>query len=135
YQGVTVDYATADGTATTADNDYLAASGTVTLAPGQTSQTVTISVVGDKRVEADETFFVNLTGATNAILPPGTKGTGTVLNDDHAPVAVPDSYSTPEDTTLTVPAPGVLANDADADGDALTALLVSGPSHGTLTWD
>src|SRR5207253_6725931 len=83
--------------------------------------------------EVDETYFVNLTGATNATLPPGTKGTGTILNDDNAPVAVPDSYSTNEDTTLTVPPPGVLANDTDADGDTLTAVLVTGPIHGTLT--
>src|SRR5439155_2273902 len=53
------------------------------------------------------------------------------VND--APVAVPDSYTTPEDTALTVSAPGVLGNDTDVEGDALTAVLVSGPSHGTLT--
>lgn len=50
-----------------------------------------------------------------------------------APVAVNDSYGTNEDTALSVPAPGVLGNDTDADGNPLTALLVSGPSHGTLT--
>src|SRR2546425_2590286 len=44
-----------------------------------------------------------------------------------------DSYSTPEDTTLTVAAPGVLANDTDVDGDPLTAILVNGPAHGTLS--
>jgi len=49
--------------------------------------------------------------------------------NNHPPVAVADSYSTDEDTPLTVPAPGVLANDTDADGDPLTAVLVSGPSH------
>ena len=43
------------------------------------------------------------------------------------PVAANDSYSTNEDTTLTVTAPGVLANDTDADGDPLTAVQVSGP--------
>jgi VCBS repeat-containing protein len=54
------------------------------------------------------------------------------VNDD--PVAVDDAYSTDEDTTLTVDAAaGVLANDTDADGDALTAALVSGPANGTLT--
>ena len=42
-------------------------------------------------------------------------------------------YTTAEDTALTVPAPGVLANDTDADGNALTAALVTGPAHGTLT--
>ena len=44
-----------------------------------------------------------------------------------------DSYSTAEDTALTVAAPGVLANDTDVDGDSLTAVKVSDPAHGTLT--
>ena len=50
-----------------------------------------------------------------------------------APVATADSYSTPRNTTLTVAAPGVLANDTDADGDPLTAIKVSDPAHGTVT--
>jgi VCBS repeat-containing protein len=53
------------------------------------------------------------------------------VND--APTARADSYSTDEDTALTVGAPGVLGNDTDVDGDALSARLVSGPAHGTLT--
>jgi VCBS repeat-containing protein len=57
--------------------------------------------------------------------------TVTPVND--APVARDDSYTTAEDTTLTIAAPGVLANDTDVDGDALTALIVSTPTHGTLT--
>src|SRR5437762_8413413 len=58
--------------------------------------------------------------------------TVTPVND--APVAAnDDSYTTPEDTQLTVSAPGVLANDSDVDGDALSAVLVSNPTHGTLT--
>src|SRR6184192_3088189 len=57
----------------------------------------------------------------------------TVTPVNNAPVAVNDSYTTPEDTQLTVSAPGVLANDSDVDGDALSAVLVSSPSHGTLT--
>jgi VCBS repeat-containing protein len=59
--------------------------------------------------------------------------TVTAVND--APVGVNNSYSTPEERTLTVSAPGLLGNDTDVDGDALTALLVTGPSHGTLTWN
>ena len=57
----------------------------------------------------------------------------TAVND--APVAVNDSYSTNEDTTLNIPAAGVLANDSDVDTAAasLSAVLVSGPAHGTLT--
>src|SRR5439155_325434 len=55
----------------------------------------------------------------------------TAVND--APVAAGDSYSTNEDTALTVAAPGVLGNDTDIDSATLTAVLVSGPAHGTLT--
>src|SRR5205823_1785254 len=55
----------------------------------------------------------------------------TAVND--APVAVNDSYTTAEDITLDVAAAGVLANDSDVDGDSLSALLVSQPTHGTLT--
>jgi hypothetical protein len=56
----------------------------------------------------------------------------TVRPVNDAPVAPDDAYSTDEDTPVTVPAPGVLGNDSDAEGDALTAALVSGPSNGTL---
>jgi VCBS repeat-containing protein len=55
----------------------------------------------------------------------------TVTNQ--APTAASDAYSTAEDTTLTVAARGVLGNDSDPDGNTLSALLESGPSHGTLT--
>ena len=57
----------------------------------------------------------------------------TVTSVNDAPVAAGDSYATPEDTALIVPAAGVLANDSDVDGDPLAAALVSGPSHGSLT--
>jgi hypothetical protein len=49
------------------------------------------------------------------------------------PVAQADSYNTPHAATLTVAAPGVLANDTDPLNSPLTAVLVSGPSNGTLT--
>lgn len=55
------------------------------------------------------------------------------IND--RPVAQPDNFSTPEDTPLTVAAPGILSNDTDADGDTMTAVLVSNPSHGILNLD
>jgi len=55
------------------------------------------------------------------------------IDYDGPPTATDDTYSTPEDQTLTVAAPGVLSNDTDPDGDALTASLVSGPSSGSLT--
>jgi len=49
------------------------------------------------------------------------------------PNAVDDAYSVAEDNTLTVTAPGVLGNDTDADGNSLSAVLVTGASHGALT--
>jgi len=55
----------------------------------------------------------------------------TPVND--TPVAVNDSYTTDEDTTLNVPLPGVLDNDTDIDGDSLSAVMVLGPAHGNLT--
>ncbi|MBW4522702.1 MAG: tandem-95 repeat protein, partial [Scytolyngbya sp. HA4215-MV1] len=53
------------------------------------------------------------------------------VND--APVALSDTYSTDEDTPLTIPVSGVLSNDIDVDGNPLTANLVNGPSNGSLT--
>jgi hypothetical protein len=78
---ITINYATANGTATTADHDYAAQSGTLTFAPGETTKTITIYVYGDTKKEADETFAVNLSSATNATILDGT-GIGTILNDD-----------------------------------------------------
>jgi VCBS repeat-containing protein len=48
-------------------------------------------------------------------------------------VTANDAYATDEDTSLNISAPGVLTNDADVDGNPLTAALVTGPAHGTLT--
>jgi VCBS repeat-containing protein len=56
----------------------------------------------------------------------------TVVATNAAPVAVNDSYSTNEDTPLTIAAPGLVGNDSDPDGDALNATLVAGASHGTV---
>jgi VCBS repeat-containing protein len=53
------------------------------------------------------------------------------IND--APVATNDSYSTAEDTALTVAAPAMLANDSDVDGNALSAVKVNNPTHGSVT--
>ncbi len=80
---VTVNYATADGTATS-PSDYIAALGTLTFTPGQTSQTISIAVKGDAQNEADDTFFINLSGAANALLD-DAQGLGTITSDDPLP--------------------------------------------------
>lgn len=82
---VAVNYATADGTATQ-PVDYTATSGTLTFSPGQTALTITVLVNGDTQPEAHETFFVNLSGATNATIA-DNQGVGTITNDD-VPVSV-----------------------------------------------
>jgi hypothetical protein len=61
-----------------------------------------------------------------------TASWGTPPTGNYPPVAVDDSYSTDQDTTLNIAAPGVLGNDSDADGDPMTAVLVDGVSNGTL---
>ncbi|MCW5958514.1 MAG: Ig-like domain repeat protein [Pyrinomonadaceae bacterium] len=88
--GATVTYATADGTATVAGNDYTAIAPTVlNFGPADTQKTVTVLVTGDTNVELDETFFVNLTGATNATIS-DNQGQGTILNDDTPAISIND---------------------------------------------
>jgi len=83
---VTVNYTTANGTAT-AGSDFTAASGTLTFVAGETSKTVTVAVRGDTAVEANETFRVLLSQVTNAVLI-DAEATGTITNDDaQAPVS------------------------------------------------
>jgi hypothetical protein len=88
-QAVTVQVSTADGTATLADMDYQQFSQQITIQPGATSSMATVNVVGDDRVEPDETFSVNLTSPTGAAL--GTAvGTGTIRNDDEEEASTSD---------------------------------------------
>ena len=80
---VTVNFATANGVkyGATAPSDYLATSGTLTFNPGETSKTIEVTVNGDTLQEANETFNVNLSGASGASISDGS-GLGTILNDD-----------------------------------------------------
>lgn len=77
-----VSWATANGTAT-AGSDYVAASGVVNFATGESTKTVTVQVNGDTAVEAAETFYVNLTNPSGATLG-DAQGVGTINNDDSA---------------------------------------------------
>jgi hypothetical protein len=77
-----VNFATSDGTATVADKDYNAQTGTLHFAAGQNSQTITVAVNGDTKVEGNETYNVNLSGATNGATITNAHGVGTIVDDD-----------------------------------------------------
>ena len=141
-QSVTVNYATSDGTAL-AGSDYTAGSGTLTFAPGVTSQSVTVAVSGDATSEPNETFVVTLSSATQATLADATAN-GTINDDDGAPTlsiagdseaegnsgttnfAFPVTLSAPSGQTVTV-------NYATANGSALAGSDY-GATSGTLTF-
>ena len=79
-RAVTINYATADGTAT-AGSDYTPASGTLTFAPGETAKAVVVQVSGDTGNEPDETFFLNLTAGSNAAVG-DAQAVAAIVNDD-----------------------------------------------------
>jgi chitinase len=79
-QQVTVNFATANGTAT-AGSDYTARTGTLTFAPGTTTQTVQVTITGDFSDEPSETFFLNLNGATVVTIA-DNQGLGTIVDND-----------------------------------------------------
>ncbi|MEX2188054.1 MAG: Calx-beta domain-containing protein [Pirellulales bacterium] len=92
---VSVTVNTANATATTTDNDYTAVTNqTLTFTPGGAlTQTITVPVIGDTRVEANETFNVNLSNLTasgrNVTISDGT-GVGTITNNDSATISIAD---------------------------------------------
>jgi hypothetical protein len=83
---VTVDYATADGTAEQG-TDYIAASGTISFLPGTTNQPVTVQIVGDTNDESEETLFVNLSNPVNATLGE-SQGICRIIDDDGPSISI-----------------------------------------------
>ena len=139
---VTVDYATAPGSASS-PSDYAANSGTLTFAPGETTKTVPVLVNGDLSFEGDETFYVNLTNAPDATLV-DPQGIGTIIDDDSQPtlsindVTVTEGNSGSVNATFTVtlsPASGqiVTVDYATSDGTA-TAPADYIAANGTLVF-
>ncbi|MFG1294500.1 cellulase family glycosylhydrolase [Xanthobacter variabilis] len=109
---ISVHFATTDGSAT-AGSDYIAQSGSLTFAAGETTKTIRVAVNGDSVVEGHETLSVTLSAPTGATLADAT-ATGTILNDDAAPPAVLPTVSV-SGTTVVEGNPGTGSGDA-ADG-------------------
>src|SRR5262249_44244925 len=96
-QTIAVAYATGDGTAI-AGADYTATTGSLTFAPGQTSKTISVPVLGDILNEANETFTANLSGAVLATIL-DAQGIGTILDDDAPPTLAINDVSVTEGNT------------------------------------
>ncbi len=121
------------GNDTDGDGDPL----TAVLVDGPAHGTLTLNADGSFAYTPNALFsgadsFTYRAQATCGSSDPATVSI-TVTHVNHAPVASDDSYNMAQDTQLTVSASGVLANDTDVDGDALTAILIDGPSHGVVT--
>ena len=153
---MTVDYATIDGTAT-AGSDYVSTSGTLTFAPGDSIQSVTVPLTGDSIDEADETFVLELTSPAGAVIADG-QGIATLTDDDTLPLlAISPSITAPTEgaagaattVTLTISRAdasgrdisvavagvnGTATNGADFDASPATVSIPAGPGPASVTY-
>jgi chitinase len=123
-QPITVDYHTVAGTATTAD--FTPSSGTLTFAPGQQSQTISVPITTDPTNNSNEQFNVVLTNAQGATLATAT-GTATIL-DNAAPSPSPAPTPGPVPTPTPTPAP-----TADMQGQFSATNTWNGGFQGNIT--
>ncbi len=150
---ITINYSTVNGSAI-APGDYTAEVNVdLTIAPGSTSGTISIPVIGDTLPEPNETFTVNLNSGTNVTIAGDTQGQATITDDDSAPtVTIGDPATVTEDNvnvsfpvTLSAPAPapvtitwtttdGSAVAPGDYDAASGPALVIgTGSSSGTIT--
>ncbi|MEM9773585.1 MAG: Calx-beta domain-containing protein [Chloroflexota bacterium] len=124
--GFTINYATADGTAT-AGEDYTAKSGTLTFSGNaQETQTVDITIGADDIVEGDETLTVKLSNISdNSIELMDDEATGTILNDDQATLTLSQAVNVDEQNagTMMVPVNVVLSNPVQGGFDVVWELV------------
>ncbi len=140
---VSMEYQTADDTATLADNDYQAASGSITIEPGELNSSIPVTINCDDKGEPDETFILylsNITGAT----PDTPQAIGTIINDDGpATMSISDTSVEEGDSGITlmtfmVALSQPLSTDEQVNFTTVdgTATSLSGdynPTNGTLT--
>ncbi len=110
--GVTVNYSTADKTAA-ALNDYTPISGTIVFTAIETSKTIPITILGDARVEGDESLILNLSNPTGAIF----KGGGTILPTT--------GTITDDEGVLTVDAPKITEGNSGSKNMTFTVTLAN----------
>jgi len=103
---ISVFYTTVDGTATLADEDYVAASGTLAFAVGESQKTISLQVRGDARFESDESFIVRLSNPVGALLTKA-EASVTITNDDLLPA-------------LAISAASALNNEGDSGSTSFT---------------
>ncbi len=83
-----VPYTTMDGSATVANSDYLATSGTLVFPPNVTSETITVDAIGNLTIENDVSYYVDITVPGNRVVAPGGTSIGTgLIQNDNFPVA------------------------------------------------
>ncbi len=137
-QQVTVDYTdTTSGTATSGTDYTAITAGTLTFAPGTTTQNIDVTVTGDAADEGDETVILRLSGAVNATITTAD-GTGTITDDDGGPAAgvtvsqatlsVPENGSTTADYTLILDTAPTADVTIAVESDTVTAATVSSAS-------
>lgn len=131
-QTTSVNYATAGNTATSGD-DFVAASGTATIAPGLLSTTVNVTVNSDTTFEPDETFFVNLTNPANATIG-DSQGTGKINNDDIEPAFSINDVTVSEGNSGTTTA-GFTVSLSNASSQTVTVNYATSASTATAGVD
>jgi subtilase family serine protease len=143
---VTIAYFTSDGTATVANNDYIAASGTITFPVGVTTETITVDAVGNLVIENDVSYSVNLTVPSNYLVAPGgtSIGTGLIQNSNYPVVSIagppPQVRSATASTiynfvvSLSAPAPFAVTVDYTTVDNSAIAGVDYTTASGTVTF-
>ena len=130
---VTVNYQTVNGTAT-AGSDYTSAAGSLTFGAAGGTQSVSVTVSSDFAFESNESFFLQLTSATGAVIANGS-GVATITNDDTAPLGDTLLGNTGNDTLIGGPADDLLNGDGGDDllcGNGGNDTLLGGSGADTL---
>ena len=138
--GVTLTYATADGTAQ-AGSDYIPTSGELSFAPGETTKQITVDVIGDITAEPDETFFIALNDTQTPQVGPQI-AVGTIINDDINlsinDITILEGDSGTKNAVFTVVASGVTSSSTTVNWQTVDGTAVAASDYlaeaGALTF-